>query len=523
MKLSVRIIVLALVVLMVLPFIASCQNNDTPTGGNETTAGNNDDSGNTPTDSVTDDPEIDKDGYQKDHLDQYNLNYKDDKINILHWKAEHDEFETEANTGDTVGDEIANRNEAVMSRLGVELVFTEKAGNNDNLTQFVQDVESDYGSKTWDIIASYSRTGATLSTRGFYLDLNSIDDNYMEFSMPWWPENLIDTVTIGDSLYFVSGDMSTNMYYMMYTIFFSKNYKETLSAVKDVNFYDLVRDGKWTVDKLVEICDQVGDGKGTKFGSPMDAEYAFAGIFYGLDAFYIGSNLSTVVATDDDDYLVLSDDYTSDKARTLFDKVVKIANSSNNCIYEKANSGDNKYYYPFQQGNCLFLQDRARFPINYLKEVDENFHFGVLPTPAYDEAQANSVGYLTAMANPFTLYGISADCDSASEMTAVLECWASEAYRKTSPAVFEAVLRGRHSDLPDDAAMWNVIRGGVNFDLGRLYHRDILGKYLTEEFSNAAVAQKSWASYGNTTAKFVKNKLTTLVNTYKKIQEKQGS
>lgn len=518
MKLSVRIIVLALAVLLVLPFIASCQNNDTPTPG-DTTAGENNDS--TPSGEVTDDPEIDKDGYQKDHLDQYNLNYKDDKINILHWKAEHDEFEAEANTGDTVGDQIANRNEVVMSRLGVELVFTQKDGNNNYITQFIQDVEADYGSKTWDIIASYSRTGASLSTRGFYMDLNIIEDNYMEYSMPWWPDNLIDTVTIGDSLYFVSGDMSTNMYYMMYTIFFSKTYKDSLTAVKDENFYKLVSDGDWTIDKLIEICDQVGSGKGNKFNSPMDAEYAFAGIYYGLDAFYIGSNLSTVVATDDDDYLVLSDDYTSDKARTLFDKVKKIAQSTNNCIYEKTQSDPNLYWTPFTQGNCLFLQDRARFPIKYLTDVDESFSFGVLPTPAYDKAQATSVGYLTAMANPFTLYGISADCDSAAEMTAVLECWASEAYRKTSPAIFEAVLKGRYADLPDDANMWNVIRGGVNFDLGRLYHSSVLGAYLTEKFSVAAVNDKNWASEGSTVAKFTKTKLTALVDTYKSIQAKQ--
>ena len=41
--------------------------------------------------------------------------------------------------------------------------------------------------------------------------------------MSWWPESLLDVVSIGDSIYFASGDASINMLHLMYGLYFNKD------------------------------------------------------------------------------------------------------------------------------------------------------------------------------------------------------------------------------------------------------------------------------------------------------------
>lgn len=520
-KNALRILVFVLAVLMVLPFIASCTQNG-GNGNGTTTADNNNTKD--PSGSVTDDPNIPKDvdenGYKLDGLDKYNLNYNDDTVNILNWKAEHTEFFVEqGNSGDKVADAIFDRNEMVSQRLGVSLNFEEIAGNNSNIKKFVEQAESAKATGDYDIIATYSRTAATCSTKGLLKDLNSIETSYIDYTMPWYPQNLIDTMTIGDALYFISGDMSTNTIYMMYTIYANKTLMATSDAISGENLYSLVKNNEWTIDKLTWFCEQFGTGNGGKFNSTdvENGEYAFSGIYYGLDAFYVGSNLATLVP-DDDNMIVLSKDFTSSKANTLAEKITAIVTNPNCFVYSSDSTP--KYYYAFQQGRVLFHQDRARFAERYL--ITENFadEYTVLPTPLYDAAQGKKTGYITTMANPFTLYGITMNCDSASEMTAVLECWASEGYRKTTPALFESTFKGRYVANDNDREMWNIIREGVKFDLGRIYHKDVLGGYPTEIFSNAICKQDKWAITSRNEADLLQKNIEKLVKTYKDIQAK---
>lgn len=522
-KNALRILVLVLAVLMVLPFIASCTNNgDNGTG---TTTANNDNT-KEPSGSVTDDPDtpkdVDENGYKLDGLDKYNLNFNDDEVSILNWKAEHTEFFVEqGNSGDKASDAIFDRNAAIEERLGVTLKFEEAAGNNSNITQFVQKVENAKTTGDYDIIAAYGRTEASCSAKGFLMDLNSIETSYLDYSMPWYPQSLINTMTIGGALYFISGDMSTNTIYMMYTIYANKTLMAQYDAVKDENLYSLVRNNEWTLDKLAWFCENVGTGNGGQFDKSdlSTGVFAFSGIYYGLDAFYVGSNLATLVP-DDDNLIILSKDYTSSKAAKVAEKVYSIVSNPNSVAIVSESANPNKYYYPFQNGRALFHQDRARFAERYL--IPNNFtdEYTVLPTPLYDEAQGKKVGYITTMANPFTLYGISVNCDSASEMTAVLECWASEGYRKTTPAIFESTFKGRYVSTTEDREMWDIIRTGVKFDLGRIYHKSILGDYPTEVFSRAICKGSKWEIAGVDAADLLQKKLATLIADYKKLQDK---
>lgn len=83
---------------------------------------------------------------------------------------------------------------------------------------------------------------ATCSYNGYCVDMDNSN-----FEMPWWPESLIDVVSIGDSIYFASGDASINMLHLMYALYFNK---DLLSEFRLDDPVYLVRNHKWTLDAL---------------------------------------------------------------------------------------------------------------------------------------------------------------------------------------------------------------------------------------------------------------------------------
>ena len=508
-----KLLLLVLVVAMLCPVFASCTDNGGKT--DTTTTQSSGDIGGTPG-GEEDEP------YEKDDLDQYNLNYNDDKIQILHWNSEEPEFEIETTDGTKVNDAIYNRNLAIETRLGVELVFNEQAGNSSNITNFVKHYETTESDKPYDVIATYSRTASALSVKGAYADLNSIDGSYINFEKPWWPSSVIDTLTIGDALYYCSGDVSTNIIHFMYTIYFNKDLAANYTDIDfdgEDNFYDLVRNKKWTIDKLIKFSsgryeDLDTDGEGANFASSdLDDAYGFCTIYYGVDAFYTGAGMNIVERDETGEHLIkLSDDYTSEKAINLVEKLQDWL-CGPDCVTWASGSG--QYRQPFVNGNALFCQERAYLAKKYLGEV--GFTSGILPTPLYNTKQAD---YRSVVGNPFTLYAIPNYCEDKQEMTAVIECWGSEGYRQTTPALVEETMKARYADAPEDAEMWSLIKRTITFDIGRLFTKDDVGYYLAEEPSKiACTAGGIWSTRYNAIAKSISDNIIKISNAYKAWQE----
>lgn len=512
MKNIKKLLVVFLAVLMLGSVAVSCVDAGptTPTDGTTTAEDNNNTTD--PIAVVTTDPTVDENGFLLDDIDQYELNYNNKQVSVLNWKAEKPEFYIEATDGTKVNDAIWERNNAIETRLGVELNFTEEKGDYDNLQVFLQKVESARGD--WDIIATYSRTAASIALRGLYKNINTIEDSYLNFEKPWWPNTLIEEVTIGNGLYFVSGDASTNALHFMYTIFFNKDMKEAYTDITD-DLYDLVRNNNWTISKLIKLASNryentnTDNPGGANFSnSDLDDTYGFCTIHYGVDAFYYGADLN-VFDHDDTGFMHISEDYTSDKIYSFIEKLKPFLTGPD-CVTFMG-SGD--YRRPFVENRALFCQERAYLAVNKLGNA--TFKYGILPTPKWDAAQEN---YRTILGNPFTLYGIAVDCDAPTDMTAVLEVWGSEGYRKTTPALFEETMKARYADAPDDSDMWNIIRSSVCFDLGRLFHKNDIGYNLSEEPTKVACGAGNWKSLSNIIIGTSGPKLNSIIEEFKKYQ-----
>ncbi|MBE6703316.1 MAG: hypothetical protein E7585_07910 [Ruminococcaceae bacterium] len=517
MKNFARLLALLLACLMLVTLVVACDDTDDGPQGSEQV----------------------EDEYGREGDDLPELNYKNDVVSVLGWNCENPEFEIEQITSDNVNNALYDRNGEIERRLNVELKFTTEQGDVKHMKGFVALVDRVNGMNThdFDIIASYSRTEGMLAIQGHLIDLKTINngESYINLEKPWWPDNVIETVSIDKSMYFISGDISPNVLYLMQVIYFNKNLLDsywneaakTRGYVADVDekgkeivspasrmVYDMAYKGTWTIDELINLTrgangqgtgQDTGDNKGVK---DYKDQFGFASTAYQIDSFYTGSNLRLIEHVDDPTVVLkVSPDYGSFKTVKLVTKLGEWF--KNDYCWADANGDSGQWSHSWNNGKTMFTAMRA----HGVKKLDVSWDYGVLPVPKYDTKQAN---YYTCMGNPFTLYGIFEDLkvrgdrtETLLQMSAVLECWASETYRLVTPEVFEVNMQLKYADTQYETDMFEIIRSSVVFDLGRIFANDMA--YMSELPSRTAVNGASWASTFGAYKKSLDTKLAQIV------------
>ena len=419
---------------------------------------------------------VDVNGYLKDDLPE--LDFGGQTVSVLYWSdVENAEFDVEELTGEIVNDAIFQRNTDVEDRLGVVYNWVGTPGNNGSKDKYVAVAQASVqaGDGAYDIYAAYSRTiGAAVVN---CLTRTLQDSPYIDYEKPWWPDNLLEESLIHDKLYFVSGDISTNVLHMMYCIYYNKQMLEDYNLPVPT---DEVFEGTWTVDRLIELTadayrDLNGNGR-----ADLNDSFGFTLVDFHNDAFYTGSGLR-LVEKDPDLILKISEDFYSEKAVDLLAKIGPWEQTDT--VYQQSD-----YETPFTEGRALFNVNRAHYASKALR--DSELIYGILPVPKYDENQQN---YRTVMGNPITLYAVSRDSAIPETDHAVLECMASEAYRLTTPAIFENNMKKKYSIDDVNAQMYDIVRETVSFELGRFFNQylnDITDIYFRAVTSN----NQNWAS-----------------------------
>ena len=497
-----KVLSLILAFLMIAPSVISCSEKTVGDENNPVQQGS-DSAGETQTEAVEG---YDINGYILDDLGD-DLDFGGQRVSVLYWEdVENPEFWVEDFNGEPVNDAIHQRNIDVEDRLNIEYNWIPQMGNGNNIANYTNVARAGVmaGSGDYDIFAAYSRSIASCVSSG--LTTNLENSEYIDFEKPWWPDSLVEESTIGDHIFFVSGDISTNILFMMYTVFYNKGLMEDFQLEAPTNH---VFEGTWTISKLFEYTESIYrdlNGDGSK-----DIEDMFGFIMngnYHCDAFITSSNIH-YVDKDPDNMLKISDDIFGEKIVELLGLLGPWFESKDVMIKEQPG-----YSIPFGEERALFTLHHNQIAAKGLRDVD--FAYGILPVPKYDEAQED---YRTCLGNPITLYSVSLDSKIGDISHAVLECAASEAYRLTSPAVFENNMKKKFSDQDIDAQMFDVIRNNVVFELGRFYNFELAA--IIDTVSNAAVSNKgTWSSVSKKISSTLNSSMKRLVESFEEAIDK---
>ncbi len=398
------------------------------------------------------------------------LDFKGAKLNLFVRNDQGFEYEfdvTEAN-GEVMNDVIYERNKSVEERLKIAMTFTGVSLSGGNETKTLENSIT-AGDGAFDLAAVHSSYGARLARSGYFYNLNRV--KYCDFDKPWWNSDLNEELNVYNYLPFAYGSACLSGTMRAVVTFF--NSTKAATSFKGVNLYQVVKDGKWTMDKLYELCDAAyvdtnGDGKRDN------------GDFYGLammqqatpmDAFIAAFDLS--ITTRNKDGIPELSLY-SERTVNAIDALKKLLNENKGVITlpynpSSATAANELCLGKFKDSTAIFTFTNLYFTDELRDFADD---YGILPMPKYDEAQA---GYYTLPHNAFSLLAIPIDTKNADAADAAMEALCEQSWRTVMPAYFETAMKSKYLRDQESAQMFDLIMDGVHINFGSAYQKHCIG------------------------------------------------
>jgi len=365
-------------------------------------------------------------------------------------------------TGEAMNDVIYERNERVQNRFDIKISTL-----------------SSLGMQADDFLVTYAQVGehvgevcvvkqSKINTPPIYYCVgNWLDVDYLDYSKPWWNEEAIYNHTMNDICFAISGDLSLMLTQSTYCMPFNMDLMEDWGYTADY-LYNLVWDGEWTLDKLIEICsplwiDVDGNNEGNigdKFGFGTDiarrenpgkpGDYTIWGNSYlpwinalGEQSITIGEDRKSLLIT-----------LGTEK---IYKALEKLANFHHNTVGVDRSA----LVEDFVAGNIGIYTGRLDYCYTYLNDI--NFSYGLLPFPKYDTLQEN---YITTPSSHFSMFEfpITMPTEDYDFLGIIMEAMTAESWKTVSPAYYEEALKGRYATDPDMARMVDLISESRTYD-----------------------------------------------------------
>lgn len=384
----------------------------------------------------------------------------------------------ESINGDIINDAVYKRNMAIEEQYGITIESIEDT-NPANTAGLASQAQSD----EYDLAMCKISHVGTIAPKGM---LHNIADlPYVNYDMPWWDSNVVDGLTIDGKLYGMVSDIS-----MM-----------TLSGVRGMIFnrklvidyqlddpYALVKDNKWTLDKMAEMTLAVSaDLNGDTIYDNNDRFGMLTETSNNLKNFIIaaGINLTTVDAEGNIEVAFMNEKTVNviEKCRAFLLDPVK-------CIdYSTLKSMTSESVY--QYGRKLFAADQFLFTqggamlFEELNAANMESEYGIVPNPKFDENQEKY--YHTPDVNTSMVTIPSANTmEDLERLGILLEALAYESHKTTYPAYYETIIKLRRAVVPEMGEMMDVIKDSINYELSDQFGIDTV-TVLNQAFSTGSI------------------------------------
>ena len=436
-----------------------------------------------------------------DDLPEQNYGNKVFRVILPDAGAEKDFYTEDHETADPLHDAVFTRNNNVAARFGVqfEVSVDEYVNVNNKIRNSVK-----AGSDDYDLCFVHMVAGASLAQENNVLPFERLP--YVDLSKPWWDNQIRNGFSIKNNLMMVNGDISPISFNITSCLYFNK----TLFDKYDMTYpYELVREGKWTLDRLFELTkdmtqDKDGDGKVTK-DSTAD--------IYGLSSWYLDVPYSfyyaaggMLVSKDADD--VPFYDPQLERDTNIYNKIYDVI-ITNNAYYETNVADFPNVAKVFSDGRALFL-DAKLATAEDLREMDDEF--GIIPVPKLNEEQKEYKSFVNGASSmvcvPATVKG-----DAREYVSIIIEGLASESYRVITPVLKENYLKRKMTRDAESSDMIDYVVRNRVFDMAYVNMHDGVGSYVRDLLAKGSTdISKALKSY----QKSAKKKIENIVKAFEK-------
>ncbi|MBQ7981980.1 MAG: hypothetical protein IJ302_00280, partial [Clostridia bacterium] len=256
------------------------------------------------------------------------------------------------------------------------------------------------------------------------------------------------------------------------------------------NPYELVRNGGWTFDKLIEMTNTVsadlnGDGK-------LEAGVDLLGYYYhGVPQRAFQTSMEfQVIDFDNNDMPYIIDLREQDAA--LFEKVKEFLTKDNVIGIDGIDHAD--LCAVFAADQSLFLAEFL-YGTDYLRDMKSDF--GIVPMPKRDE---NQTEYHTQIGTSTSLFFVPTTTPDAALTSMVCEALCYYSWRDVIPSYYEVALKEKYTRDETVKEMLNIIRASADISFTFAYST------MFNPFINTILPNFSWSKTNvNVASSYEKN------------------
>jgi ABC-type glycerol-3-phosphate transport system substrate-binding protein len=399
-------------------------------------------------------------------------------------------------SGDPVNDAIFNRNSFVENQLGISITVNDMGYN-----EIVNTVLKLYnaGDNEYDIVYDEAWAIASLAKQGCFIPVGDCPDA-LNTSMTWWSENALESLTIGNKLYMLMGDMNLMFMESAWAVSFNKG---ILRDRGYTDLYGLVDSGKWTMEKMSEIMTAAATDLN---GNGMDSGDIWGAVtYYGVVNPLIKSSGLYLVTRDANSLPVYLG--ADEKLFDVYNKIVKMFYDNDSVVYNNKVSltcpGLTDWPSLFYNGNSAFMLE-VMGGIRKLRSYD--IDFGIVPMPKYDESQDS---YITLTAHYAAGLAIPSQNPDLVRTCTIIENLGAYSYKWLRGAYYEKTLEGKVANDTESAKMLNIIYQNPVFELDLIYSFQI-----SETIKNSAIDKSTNLKSALEAKKKVIDRLISDLNKY---------
>ncbi len=360
-------------------------------------------------------------------------------------------------TGEIVNDSAFERNTKLEEKYGLTLVGIEKGDPSKTAKQEIMG-----GASSFDVMTDCMTSLNSMAIEGYLTDWYSLP--YFDSADAWWDRNAAAGLSVGNRLYMMVSDLSMNGSSRARFLYINKKIADNYDLTVP---YDLVRDGKWTFDRLNEmICtvssDLNGDGK-------MDANDLF-GMLTENSKFFLSGCGIIFTEKDENDYPVVS--FVNERTVSVLDSVKGLLDNKTNTIsYEEVSEGQSLGDFPhiydygrslFASDHFLFVQNGANVAYQFSNMTSE---YGILPNPKFDEQQESYYHLMDEFACAWAIPTTNANPEKTD---VVMNWWSYLSSNTLVDAFYETTIKYKRLNAPEDAEMLDIVRGSIRYEIGTI-------------------------------------------------------
>lgn len=385
---------------------------------------------------------------------------------------------------DVLNDAVFNRNRKVEQKLGCKIV-EKTVLNEGNALSLVTDAAKTSimsGEDEYDAMMLPISETPYFITDGYLQDLGSMPE--FDFGGEWWDQEIIKSTTFGGKSFIASGAANLMAFDSMWCLFFN----EKMMADHQLDTpYQLVRDGKWTIDELTKYCKAAASLNG-------DESYTWSkdgSCVYGISShqnspehFWFSAGEMTLNTSGSKPEIILGGDRfysVMDKLALMLSGKDGLTLKASNTDFDAENGG---YVHVFTVSRALFMTGEIK-AAQLMRSMPDTF--GIVPFPKFDENQDD---YITSLVSQLFYFTIPVTSENAARTATVYEAMTHESYVSVIPQYYGNVVEQKGLRNEESIEMLEILRRTREVDVATIFNwsKDIRSSLNSMLFNGESTA-----------------------------------